>query len=135
MVTQLIDVLYSYNLIGEDVPDGKVIIQSFSKESLKEINRLAPSIPLILLLSTEDVLNLTASDLKEMKSYVVGVGPNYKALTKKKVKAIRQEGLLIHAYTVNNKRDMKRLIKWGVTGMFTNYPDRLNEVILETGQD
>jgi glycerophosphoryl diester phosphodiesterase len=26
---------------------------------------------------------------------------------------------------------MKRLIEWGVTGMFTNYPDRLEEVLKE----
>ena len=34
----------------------------------------------------------------------------------------------IHPYTVNDKERMKQLIDWGVTGMFTNFPDRLHEV-------
>ena len=42
---------------------------------------------------------------------------------------ILQAGLLIHPYTVNDKKDMERLLNWGVDGMFTDYPDRLNEVI------
>jgi glycerophosphoryl diester phosphodiesterase len=39
-----------------------------------------------------------------------------------------QNGLQIHPYTVNEKAEMQKLIDWGVTGMFTNYPDLLNEV-------
>ena len=37
------------------------------------------------------------------------------------MKMARKNGLLIHPYTINEKPDMRLLIKWGATGMFTNY--------------
>ncbi|MBP2076150.1 hypothetical protein [Oceanobacillus polygoni] len=37
--------------------------------------------------------------------------------------------MLINPFTVNEKEDMERLIKWAVTGKFTDYLDRLNEVL------
>ncbi len=39
--------------------------------------------------------------------------------------------MLVHPYTVNEKEDMKRLLDWGATGMFTNFPDRLRDVLRE----
>ena len=47
------------------------------------------------------------------------------------MKMARKNGLLIHPYTINEKPDMRLLIKWGATGMFTNYPDRLHSVLKE----
>ncbi len=37
-------------------------------------------------------------------------------------------GLLLHSYTVNSEADMRRLLNWGVTGVFTNYSDIFNFV-------
>ncbi len=47
------------------------------------------------------------------------------------MKMARNNGLLIHPYTINEKPDMRLLMKWGATGMFTNYPDRLHSVLKE----
>ena len=49
------------------------------------------------------------------------------------MKIARNNGLLIHPYTINEKPDMRLLIKWGATGMFINYPDRLHSVLKEKG--
>ncbi|WP_409294180.1 glycerophosphodiester phosphodiesterase family protein [Peribacillus sp. SCS-26] len=35
-------------------------------------------------------------------------------------------GLGIHPYSVNDKTTMEKLIDWGVTGVFTNFPDLLH---------
>lgn len=37
-------------------------------------------------------------------------------------------GLLLHPYTVNSEADMRRLLNWGVTGVFTNYADIFQKV-------
>ena len=50
------------------------------------------------------------------------------------MKIARNNGLLIHPYTINEKPDMRLLIKWGATGMFTNYPDRLHSVLKENNR-
>ncbi|MEW9668246.1 glycerophosphodiester phosphodiesterase family protein [Ammoniphilus sp. 3BR4] len=71
----------------------------------------------------------TDEELAEVKNYAIGVGPSFKSIDKEYVQKVRELGLTIHPYTVNEKEDMRRLLEWGVNGMFTNYPDRLNEVI------
>ncbi|MDY0393822.1 glycerophosphodiester phosphodiesterase [Virgibacillus halophilus] len=129
MVDTLLRILQKHHLVGEDVPSGKVIIQSFSKNSLLEVHQKEPSIPLIQLIHFRKKAMLTDPEVDEIKSYAVGIGANYESLSKEFVGELRNDGLLIHPYTVNEPADMKRLIDWGVTGIFTNYPDRLHDVV------
>lgn len=43
----------------------------------------------------------------------------------------RKEGLKVIPWTVNDKKEMRRLISLGVDGIITDYPNRLMEVIKE----
>lgn len=129
MVKNLISVLDKHELIGPHVSTGTVIIQSFSEKSLNEVHDIDASIPLIQLISYQDTAEISNEEIKDIKVYAVGIGMNFKHLTKEYVAQVRDAGLLLHPYTVNETKDMKRLIDWGVTGMFTNYPDRLNEIL------
>ena len=43
--------------------------------------------------------------------------------------AAHERCLDIHPCTVNEKQEMKDLISLGVDGMFTNFPDRLDQVL------
>jgi len=136
MVEELLDVLHRHDLIGEEIPEGQVIIQSFDKSSLLEVQEQEPSIPLIKLLNyRENEAELSEQEISEMKDYAVGIGVNYTSLTEDFVKKIRQEGLLIHPYTVNKEADMEELINWGATGIFTDYPDRLEKVLRNFDND
>ncbi|MDM5188846.1 glycerophosphodiester phosphodiesterase [Bacillus sp. DX4.1] len=129
MEEKLLEILNHYQLTDPTVVKGKVIIQSFSKESLKKIHSLNSNIPLIQLLAYQNKASVTHSELEEYKSYCIGLGMNYKYIDAAYVQKVREQGLVIHPFTVDKKEDMKRLIDWGVTGMFTNYPDRLQDVI------
>lgn len=129
MTNELIRVLQEHDLINQNVREGQVIIQSFSEESLKEIHKLEPSLPIIQLISYTKKAKISMQELENIREYAVGIGVNYKHLSQKYIQQVRDAGLLIHPYTVNEKSKMKQLIDWGVTGMFTNYPDRLDEVI------
>jgi len=120
MVKELISTLDNHGLIGPNVSTGAVIIQSFSQKSLKEVHDLDTSIPLIQLISYRDTAEISSNELRDIKTYAVGIGVSFKALTKEYVNKVRDAGLLLHPYTVNEKEDMKRLIDWDVTGMFTN---------------
>ncbi|WP_407703005.1 glycerophosphodiester phosphodiesterase [Virgibacillus tibetensis] len=131
MMKELIKTLNKYDLVGEDAREGKVIIQSFSEESLIEANQLDPSIPLIQLISYQKTAAISNKEINRIKEYAIGIGANYHHLTKEYVSKVRSAGLLLHPYTVNEPEDMKRLIDWGVTGMFTDYPDRLSNVLRE----
>lgn len=125
MEEKLVQVLSDYKLISPNARAGHVLLQSFSPASLKKLHTLNPSLPLVQLGVVQP------EKLSEVQQYAIGVGPSFRQIDANYVKQVREMGLMIHPYTVNEKEDMRRLLEWGVNGMFTNYPDRLNEVIKE----
>ncbi|HEK9098866.1 glycerophosphodiester phosphodiesterase [Bacillus pfraonensis] len=129
MEERLLETLSQSQLIDPTVVKEKVIIQSFSKESLKKIHSLNPSIPLVQLLTHKTATRLTNEDLKKYKTYCVGLGMNFTSMDATVVQKIQAQGLKVHPFTVDKKEDMKKLLEWGVDGMFTNYPDRLQNLI------
>ncbi|MBM7585128.1 glycerophosphoryl diester phosphodiesterase [Bacillus pakistanensis] len=131
MEQKLLEILEEYKLTGPNASSSKVIIQSFSSESLKMVHALNPTVPLVQLISYKGSASITDEQLVEYKTYSIGLGMSYKTIDEAYVQKVREHGLLIHPYTVNEKEDMRRLLDWGVTGMFTNFPDRLQEVMKE----
>jgi glycerophosphoryl diester phosphodiesterase len=78
-------------------------------------------------MEAEEVNSLKRSDLEEIASYAVGIGPDYESLNANRIQEFRRFSLLIHPYTVNEEADMRKLLEWGVTGVFTNYTDLFNQ--------
>lgn len=111
-----------------DINKKTLLVQSFSAESLKIMNKLDPSVQLVQLLSYKSYATITNDEVAEVKQYAMGVGPNHTYLNEEYIQKIVNNGLEIHPYTVNDKARMEQLIDWGVTGMFTNFPDLLHEV-------
>ncbi|MGG1680168.1 glycerophosphodiester phosphodiesterase [Neobacillus sp. NRS-1170] len=134
MEEKLLEILDEYKLTGPNVPSNKVIIQSFSPESLKKVHSLNPYIPLVQLLWYDGPATITDAELEVYKTYSIGLGMNFNTIDEAYVQKVREHGLLIHPYTVNEKSDMRKLLDWGVTGMFTNFPDRLQEVLREANK-
>ncbi|WP_436371236.1 glycerophosphodiester phosphodiesterase [Cytobacillus sp. BC1816] len=106
----------------------KLLVQSFSPQSLKVMNELDPSIKLVQLISYKANAEITDAEIKEIRQYAMGIGPNHTYLNEEYVQRVVTSGLELHPYTVNDKERMKQLINWGVTGMFTNHPDLLHDV-------
>jgi glycerophosphoryl diester phosphodiesterase len=105
-----------------------LLVQSFSSESLLKMNKVDPSIKLVQLLEYTSPAQISDAEIQAIKQYAIGIGPNSDMIDKEYVQKTVQNGLEIHPYTVNEKEEMQKLIDWGVTGMFTNFPDLLNEV-------
>lgn len=131
MEEKLLEILEEYNLTRQNGPSSRVIIQSFSEESLQKVHNLNDQIPLVQLLDYKTQATITDEELAHYSEYAVGLGMSYKKIDEAYVQKVREHDLLIHPYTVNEKEDMKQLLEWGVTGMFTNYPDVLEEVLKE----
>lgn len=111
-----------------DINKKSLLIQSFSPQSLKIMNELDPSVKLVQLISYKNYAVITDDEIAAIKEYAMGVGPNHTYLNEEYVQKVVNSGLELHPYTVNDKDRMKQLIDWGVTGMFTNFPDKLHEV-------
>lgn len=124
MEEKLVELMKRYN-----IKTNHVYVQSFSKDSLQKLKRLNPSLRLIQLLPSHRSGFITRKQLKAISAYAMGVGPNARLLTRQYVQTVKAAGLYIHPYTVNDSKQMKRLIKWGVDGMFTDYPDRLAQIV------
>ncbi|WP_136255681.1 glycerophosphodiester phosphodiesterase [Onishia niordana] len=132
------------------VSSGSVIIQSFSRDSLQQVHKLNADIPLVQLVwyspaedgdgltewtgVTPAPADITDADFQAIADYAVGIGPNVvydgaEVIDASFVEQAQQNGLLVHPYTINDPEQMQRLLDWGVDGMFTNFPDRLNTIV------
>ncbi|HDR7890487.1 glycerophosphodiester phosphodiesterase [Bacillus toyonensis] len=123
MEEKLLEIIKYYQI------SDKVIIQSFSEESLQKIHSLHANIPLVQLLSYQKSVQLNELEIEKYKTYCIGLGMNYKYIDSAYVKKIKKHGLEVHPFTVDNEKDMKKLLSWGVDGMFTNYLDRLHSIL------
>ncbi|MBM7096937.1 MULTISPECIES: glycerophosphodiester phosphodiesterase [Alteribacter] len=128
MEEELLRLLNKYGLTGKH---DRVLLQSFSQESLQIIHELDPSWPLVQLIRAADSDNITDEQLEEISTYAIGVGPNHTRISEEDVARVLQYDLDIHPYTVNNPEVMHELLDWGVTGLFTDYPDVLWNVLKE----
>jgi glycerophosphoryl diester phosphodiesterase len=117
-----------YGLIEPAAEDWRVLIQSFSAESLMKIHELEPSLPLIQLYWAGTSKTIQR-DLDAVSAYAVGIGPYKQDVDAALVEAAHEHCLAVHPYTVNTVDEMEALIALGVDGMFTNNPDLLDEVL------
>ena len=123
MEEELLRLINKYNINKK-----KLLVQSFSADSLKIMHELDPSLKLVQLLSYKGNAVITEDEITKIKEYAIGIGPNHTYLNKEYIQKVVNSGLEVHPYTVNTKERMQQLIDWGVTGMFTNFPDLLNQV-------
>jgi len=135
MEEAVLKTLNNHKMLNEQsLNQGHVLLQSFSPESLSKLHRLNSNVPLIRLLDKGELPALTQQDFNQIRQYAIGVGPEYTDLTKQNVKNLKRAGLLVHPFTVNNEADMHRLNRYGVDGVFTNYPDLYKQVVLDNEQ-
>jgi glycerophosphoryl diester phosphodiesterase len=122
MEDELLKVLKKNHLIHSGAENRKVIIESFSADSLKRLNDRYPQLFLVQLGYPEKM------DLPAISRYADAVGPDYQGVTESFVRKAHEEQLQVHPWTVNSVSDMKRLTGFGVDGMFTNYPDKADDI-------
>lgn len=117
--------------LGAPGPGGPVLIQSFSRASLEKIHALDPRLPLVQLVSGRVTTEQLQRTLDDVRRYAVGIGPARSAVTAALVEAAHAGCLAVHPYTVNDAAEMRALLGLGVDGMFTDFPDRLTDVLAE----
>lgn len=129
MEEKLLALMDEYHLTKPAADKWQVLIQSFSSESLLKIHAIDPSLPLIQLYSSSETSETIQAQLDAAKGYAVGIGPSKTDVDEALVEAAHARCLDIHPYTLIGKPEMEQLIELGVDGMFTNFPDRLDEVL------
>jgi glycerophosphoryl diester phosphodiesterase len=126
MEEALLALLDTHDLRASASGEWRVLIQSFSEQSLRKIHALDPSLPLIQLLNRRwNTPRTVESKLAAISEYAVGIGPSWRDVDAAVVAHARALCLEVHPYTVNEPALMERMSSLGVTGMFTDVPDVL----------
>jgi Glycerophosphoryl diester phosphodiesterase family len=98
-------------------------IKTCSADSLRKLHAMDARLPLVFLGGAN------INNLGTVREFAVGQGPSSGGVTQAFVDAAHAQCLDVHPYTVNDVTTMQRLIGYGVDGMFTNFPERLDPLL------
>ncbi|WP_085902949.1 glycerophosphodiester phosphodiesterase [Kiloniella majae] len=134
----LLEVIEQHNM------QDRVSIQSFDWRTLQIVQKEAPEIPTVYLTAQQKWLDNIATGQDGTSGWTAGFdvddykgsipkmvksaggsvwSPFYRELTPELLSEAHQEGLKVIPWTVNDPEDFTRLIKMGVDGIITDYPD------------
>ncbi|MCC3144969.1 glycerophosphodiester phosphodiesterase [Halanaerobium sp. Z-7514] len=105
----------------------RVIVSSFNHYSLKRFAKLCPEVDLGILYMTTLIKPERYADFLDFE--IRSLHPAAKTLNKEVVEGIKAAGYEIYPYTVNAKKELKKMIELEVDGIITDYPDRLKELL------
>lgn len=98
-------------------------LQSFDTNILEEINKSNPEVKLSYLVENEDGVELNLKKIS-FKPDIYSV--DYKLLKKEDIDLLHQKNVSVIPWTINEVEDMKKMIKFGVDGIITDYPNKIS---------
>ncbi len=110
----------------------RVVLQSFHEEVVREIGLLNPDIRKALLIGVPaiDIRHILASHLvrrtTELGANILAL--SYNAATPELVRELHRRELSLYVWTVDEPDELKHMIRIGVDGIISNYPDRLKAI-------
>lgn len=119
MDKELLKTLQKNNFLSpEELADRKIIIQSFSEESLNYLHDENKYIPLVRLLTDEEVETLSIENIEKISTYAHGVGFNKKFLNQKLIDMFHKYNLDVHIFTVKDRSELRMIRNYNVDGAF-----------------
>jgi glycerophosphoryl diester phosphodiesterase len=103
----------------------RVIISSFDHAVIRHVKEIAPDIVCGILFSGGFIDPVTPARLAGAD----GLHPEYSWVHESLVSAARAAGLFVNVWTVDSQQQIKRMADLGVTGILSNYPERLVVVL------
>lgn len=115
----------TYKLVSEALKQpqwihGDFLISSFLRNELTNYRALDDNIIIGVLTENEPLESLDFA--KSIQAYAIH--PYFKTLKREEVEAIQRHGFKVFAYTVQTTREMQRMKKMGVDGVFCDYPGK-----------
>jgi len=114
-------------MIEAEVNTGKwklndFIISSFEWDELRDMRKINPNVRIAILLEGNP---LNAFDIGEQLN-AEAINPSFKELSAETSVKIKEAGFKIFPWTVNEPQDILQMKRFGVDGIITNYPERVN---------
>lgn len=98
---------------------ARTIVSSFYHESLRRLKRAHPEAQIALLYQD----GLVDPWLYARYLNAGALHPHYKVVSAEQIAQIRQQGVQVRVYTVNDEDDLRRFCRWGVDAVITEHPD------------
>ena len=100
-------------------------LQSFDINILEEIHKKNDKIVLAYLIENLSTLDKNMSKI----SFVPDIySPYFRFVSKRLAKKVHAKGMKLIPWTVNEHKDMRKMIKAGVDGIITDYPNRIESL-------
>ena len=115
IVERVVDLIRSLGMVD------RVLLSSFNHDYILRAKAAEPRLRTGALV--EEAVADPAALLVRTGAY--SFNPGLEILTEDAVRAVRDLGREVFVWTVNEPADMERILGWGVTGIFTDFPDRL----------
>jgi glycerophosphoryl diester phosphodiesterase len=116
---------------------NQCIIQSFDEDVIANLKKLKCSVEVHKLIEGDfpvKLYNIYSSinhKTKKGKASIGAINPNQSSVNQKFIKNIHKQKKKTFIWTVNDQKDMMRMIKMGVDGIITNYPEKLKKLIIQ----
>jgi glycerophosphoryl diester phosphodiesterase len=99
----------------------RVLISSFNHNYLIRSKQTAPEVDTAALVAMPAMF--ASRKLKQM--HAQAYHPRKGAISPYRIKALQERGFSVNVWTVNEDHDMARYVDWGVDGLITDFPQRL----------
>ncbi|MFA5074240.1 MAG: glycerophosphodiester phosphodiesterase [Nitrospirota bacterium] len=104
---------------------GTILLSSFKEEELTAARQILPSLTPAMIFN---VFYGWDAPWYKARGYSI-ISLRKETVEKKVIDACHAEGIRIYVWTVDDEKTMKRLLAWGVDGIFSNRPALLKEVV------
>jgi len=102
-----------------------LLVSSFDHAELLTLKTLAPQVPRGILVYGYPLNCIGIARKLGAKSIHIDLD----AASKERISRIQQAGFKVYVYTVDDLDDIKMLREWGADGVFSNYPERVLQLL------
>jgi glycerophosphoryl diester phosphodiesterase len=122
--TKLIEFLSARNRIEN------IVISSFDHKCMQRIKKAAPEVLVGLLYAANFIDH--AGYASQLGFDVYSIHPHYQLLEKVDVLNAKAAGLRTYPFTINSVEDYRKMLEFGVSGIITDFPARLVQLLKQT---
>lgn len=123
-------------VLSEKNGEDWIILQSYEPRYLDEVHELDPLIQTKALIVGEDSAPLVAFYIEtrihmgraKESNRMKAINPQWETLSPRRVFQMHAKGYEVHAYPVNETEDMIKMLRAGVDGIITDFPNRAIEL-------
>ena len=104
-----------------------VVVSSFNHKSLRLLKQLEPRVKIGLLYAADFANHRRIAEAMEVDVY--SLHPDYRLIQREDIADAVAHGLKVFPYTINDEMDMRQAVQNGASGIITDYPGKLKQLL------